>query len=257
MGAPRARSFGASLAGGLPTSLWPSVCVVCHRRGEPGLDLCRTCRAHLPGPCIRDRRGDVLETLCRHCGRWCAGGLPEAGCAACAARPSPFARLVAPWRYDFPIDGLIQRMKYRDERVLARVLGTALAREAYREGAAATAGPPECVIGVPSGRARRERGFDHAAALARWCARELGLTGESALAERIVDTGRLAGLSRAARHDRIRGAFRADARVRGRRVAIVDDVLTSGATATELARELYDTGAASVELWVLARTPAD
>ena len=238
--------------------LWPSACAVCHRRGEPGVDFCRACRGHLPGLHVRDGRGDIVETLCGRCGRWWPGELPGAVCAPCAARSPPFARTVVPWRYDFPLDGLIRRMKYRDERVLARVFGTLLAREACRtDGLPETrADLPDLVLGVPSSRARREGGFDHAAALARWCAREIGLPDRSALAERIVDTGRLAGLSRAAREDRIRGAFRADPRVHGRRVAIVDDVLTSGATAGELARELYDTGAVSVELWVLARTPA-
>lgn len=222
------------------------------------MDLCRACRGHLPGLHARDERGNIVETLCRRCGRRSIGELPGALCAACAARPSPFARTVVPWRYDFPLDGLIRRMKYRDERVLARVFGTLLAREAVRtdEPSRTRIDPPDLVLGVPSSRARREGGFDHAAALARWCARESGLPDRSALAERIVDTGRLAGLSRAAREDRIRGAFRADPRVRGQRVAIVDDILTSGATAGELARELYDTGADSVELWVLARTPA-
>lgn len=203
-----------------------------------------------------DERGArIVETLCRQCGERFAGCLPGGSCAVCAVHTSAFARLVVPWRYEFPLDQLIRHMKYRDERVLARVFGTLLAREA--RGDFASAHPlPDCLLAVPSRAARRERGFDHAAALAHWCARELALPDRSALAARIVDTGALAGLSRAARQDRVRGAFRVDGAVYGQRVAIVDDVLTSGATATELARELYDTGAASVELWVLARTPA-
>ena len=235
-------SLTASLTAALVGAAWPPACVVCHRAGSAGLDLCRGCRACLPALVDADGR------LCPHCGELVAETAGD--CAACATRLSPFARLVVPWRYAFPLDGLIRQMKYREERVLARVLGTLLAREA--------AGPPlpDLLVAVPSRSVRREAGFDHAAALARWCARELAVGDGSALATRVLDTGALAGLSRAARQERIRGAFRVDEAVAGRHVAIVDDVLTSGATSTELARELYDTGAASVELWVLARTPA-
>ena len=228
--------------------LWPPTCVICRRAGEPGIDLCRSCLDELP------RLAGPDGALCPRCGEWLGGGRGTAVCRHCAGRPSPFARLVVPWRYAFPLDALIGRMKYRDERVLARVLGTALAREAARVPAAVR---PELLVAVPSRAERRESGFDHAASLTRWCAREARVPDGSSLARRIVDTGALAGLSRAARADRIRGAFRVDDRVAGRRIAIVDDVLTSGATAGELARELYDTCAASVELWVLARTPAE
>ena len=243
------RRFGATVTrfARLGGRLWPAVCVVCRRTGESGLDLCPACRACLPGLVTAE------GTLCPHCGEASGDPLSEGVCARCAARPSPFARLVVPWRYAFPLDRLIRRMKYHDARVLARVFGTLLAREGYPpEGVPM----PELLLGVPSRAERRAEGFDHAAALARWCARELGVFDASALAVRIVDTGPFAGLSRAARQDRIRGAFRVDERLAGRHVAIVDDVLTSGATAGELARELYDTGVASVELWVLARTPA-
>jgi len=232
------REFGA-----LAAAVWPSACVVCHRAGAPGIDLCDACLECFP-PLV-----DADGAVCARCGE--PG--PASPCRPCAARLSPFARLVVPWRFAFPLDGIIRLMKYRERRVYARVLGTALAREARRDPAVVL---PDLLIAVPSRAARREAGFDHAAALARWCARELDVPDASAFATRTVDTGSLAGLSRAARQDRIRGAFRVDGRVAGRHVAIVDDVLTTGATAGELARELYDTGAASVELWVLARTPA-
>lgn len=246
---PACPSAGGGVLRGI-ARLWSPTCVVCHRAGAPGIDLCDACRACLP------RLAGADGALCPRCGERDPGrGEGEAPvCSRCAARPSPFDRLVVPWRYDFPLDRLIHRMKYRDERVLARVLGTALAREARRSPGAR---PPDALVAVPSRAGRRASGFDHAAALARWCARELRVPDASGLAARIVDTGSLAGLSRAERSLRIRGAFRVDGRVAGRRLAIVDDVLTSGATSGELARELYDTGAASVELWTLARTPAE
>ena len=102
-----------------------------------------------------------------------------------------------------------------------------------------------------------QRGFNHAADIARFAASRLNLPWSDELAERIEDTGSLAGLSRAEREHRIRGAFAVSDRVADQHIVIVDDVLTTGATSGELARELYDTGAATVELWVVARTPID
>ena len=120
---------------------------------------------------------------------------------------------------------------------------------------------PDCLLAVPTHPTRlAARGFDHGADLARWTGRAAGVPGALDAARRIEDTGSLAELSRAERSVRIRGAFRVSEAVHGRRVALVDDVLTTGATAGELARECHDTGAASVELWGRGaqrrRTPA-
>ena len=115
---------------------------------------------------------------------------------------------------------------------------------------------PDCIVPVPMHRSRlRQRGFNQAAELAHWCARELDLMSLPDSAARIADTGSLASLSRAERQLCIRGAFSVDANLADQHVAIVDDVLTTGATSGELARELYDTGVAEVSLWVIARTP--
>jgi ComF family protein len=159
-----------------------------------------------------------------------------------------------PFRYAWPVDCLIHQLKYRKQGNHARVLGVLLARMA------ADSSPrlPDILLPVPMHSARlRERGFNHAADIARWCGSELHVEVRASWASRILDTGALAGLSRAEREHRIRGAFAVSERVAGLRIAIVDDVLTTGATASELARELYDTGAAEVELWVIARTAAE
>jgi len=265
----RVRSFLCHL----PGELWTSNCAICHRQGDAGVDLCLACRHWFPP--LKGR----VDTLCRHCGSSFAGHRYGEICEECDNRLSPYARLVVPWRYAWPLDRLIQRMKYRDERVLARVLGTVLAQEAARgvtratreANKAVTDGPPsassevelkraiilpDMLLGVPSRAARLQAGFDHASELTRWCAKALALPAPRAAARRIVDTGSLAGLSRAERQLRIRGAFQVDIDVADRHVAIIDDVLTTGATSAEFARELYDSGARSVELWVLARTPA-
>lgn len=228
-------------------------CAICARAGGNDLDLCDDCESLLHRCVIEDPSGYVYG-LCLGCGAELAGPDSELCCTECDGSTAPFTRIVAPYRYEFPFDRLIQSLKYRDQRVLGRVFGTLLAR-AVRLRATAGGALPTQLIPVPLHASRlRERGYNQSADIARWCAYELGIESRSRAASREYDTGSLAGLTRAERQHRILGAFRAQAQVADRHVAIVDDVLTTGSTGRELARELYDTGAASVELWVLART---
>ncbi|MEE9321311.1 MAG: hypothetical protein V3U76_12755 [Granulosicoccus sp.] len=147
-------------------------------------------------------------------------------------------------------------MKYQDQRELSRVLGGVLAAEVMRD-LRGRIDLPDIILPVPMYSTRlTERGFNQAADIARWCARELRLPCKARWAKRATDTGSLAGLSRVERQLRIRGAFNVHTAVADQHIAIVDDVLTTGATSGELTRELLDSGAASVQLWVLARTEA-
>jgi len=167
-------------------------------------------------------------------------------------RQAFFLHLVAPYQYAFPIDAMLKRLKYRQDRQLARLFGTLLARHV---GSQRRTDLPQILLPMPLHASRmRERGFNQAQDIAHWCGKELRISVQPGRVSRIAETGSLAGLSRVARQHRILGAFRADDALAGQRVAIVDDILTTGASSRELAREIYDSGAESVELWVLART---
>ena len=204
------------------------------RPGSALLDLCSDCEALLQRRVHTDEQG-YQSTLCLACGD--ESKLPEDDlCAACSALSSSFVRIIAPYRYEFPLDHLVKALKYREQRCLARVLGTLLA-----EAVLATTSDrqllPGHLIPVPlHASSSSERGYNKSADIARWCARDLGLTLRRHWAARDYDTGSLAGLSRAERQYRILGAFRASEQVVGQRIAIVDDVLTTGSTARELAR---------------------
>ena len=262
-------------------------CTLCARPGQPEIDLCSACQAQLKTRLHTDGCG-IRTILCAGCGEEFTLG--EAGyqktghsdghcispdsylfqatvcqqseaalsdiadfCNDCVSGPGRlFGRILVPYRYTFPIDKLIKRLKYRNDRQLARVLGTLLAISARSTRELAL---PDLLLPMPlHGLRQRERGFNQAQDIARWCGHYLGIEMSATLASRWVDTGSLAGLSRAERQHRILGAFRASDTLLNKHVAIVDDVLTTGASARELAREIYDSGAASVELWVLART---
>ena len=260
--------------------IFGSYCTLCARPGQPGIDLCDPCQGLFRATRYIDGQGRTTW-LCPGCGVQqslrplqqsgqgnARSGNPEnvklsdSGlcvsthdefCRECAGLCAQFLRrTVAPYRYAFPIDAMLKRLKYQHDRQLARVVGTLLARHVSQQHCGDL---PDILLPMPLHASRlRERGFNQAQDIARWCGQVLGIGVEAGWVSRIVDTGALAGLSRAERQHRILGAFRANEALAGQRVAIVDDVLTTGASARELAREIYDSGADSVELWVLART---
>jgi len=176
---------------------------------------------------------------------------------ACAARRG-FARVEAPWRYAFPVDALITRFKHQGAWPLGRLLGELLAehlRHAHLEGLPR----PDLLLPVPlAGPRLRQRGFNQAALLARWLGAALHIPVHDDLLQRPRDTTAQQQLDAAARRRNLRSAFAlADPRaVAGRHLALVDDVLTTGATAEALASLLRKAGATRVDVYCLARTPA-
>lgn len=253
-------------------------CLLCARRSSTGLDLCACCSSLLPTRLCTDRNG-YTTTLCPGCGIECsimalsgnqglAGGRNAGSpvldrvagtachyCPACAAKQFRLP-VVAPYRYAFPLDRMIKLLKYGQNRQLARVLGSLLGK-AVNEGAACDVEQslPQVLLPMPLHPDRfRQRGFNQAEDIAYWAGKFLKVKMNASLACRAVDTGSLAGLNRQERQLKILGAFRASEDLFGKHIAIVDDVMTTGASARELTRELYDSGASSVELWVLART---
>jgi ComF family protein len=119
---------------------------------------------------------------------------------------------------------------------------------------------PDLIVPVPLSPARlAERGYNQAWELARRLARSTGVPARADVLQRVLDTPHQADLNRAQRLLNPRGAFtvptRRRAAVAGLRIALVDDVLTTGATAREAAQALLRAGAAAVDVWVVARTP--
>jgi ComF family protein len=177
-------------------------------------------------------------------------------CGSCLLAAPPFEHAVAAVDYAFPWDGLIGALKFRNGMDLAHALSARL------EQAVRSAGLPavSLIVPVPLSSARlRERGYNQAWELARRLGRRLGLPAEPRVLVRRLDTAHQINLPRAQRAANVRGVFAVDARhalrLHGAAVALVDDVMTTGATAAEAARVLRAAGAASVQAWVLARTP--
>jgi ComF family protein len=186
--------------------------------------------------------------------------LPESAtgprCGACLREPAPWSRAIAALDYGYPWDRLLATLKFHDGLDLLPWAGAALAT------AVRTAPPARVdqVLPVPLSEARlRERGYNQAWELARSVASALALAAHGNVLERRIDTPHQLSLPRAQRAANIRGAFAVTpagrAAIGGLRLALVDDVLTTGATLAEASRALLAAGAAGVEVWVLARTP--
>lgn len=216
-------------------ALAPARCLVCGAAG-PVDGICRGCLRDLPR----------IACPCPRCGR----PVPTGGsCGACLASPPAFDAARAPYAYAFPVDRLVQGFKYGGRLDHGRLLGRLLARALLGR-----PDRPSLLVPVPlHPRRLRARGFDQAVELARTLGRRLGLPVAEGLCLRVTDTPPLWPLDAAARRRVLGGAFRL-ARAPGvDRVALVDDVLTSGATAGALARVLKAAGVAWVEIWAPAR----
>ncbi|HET8586221.1 MAG TPA: ComF family protein [Casimicrobiaceae bacterium] len=216
-------------------ALLPPRCALCAAPCTSSL-LCASCTADMP----------VVEPACPRC----ALATPDAStCGRCLAAPPPYASTVAAWRYAFPVDRLLQRFKYGGDLALAEPLGDALARAVVVRGER-----PDAIVAMPLSRARqRHRGFNHAHEIARRVARVLDVPQDAGLV-RTRDAPPQAGLAWRERKRNVRGAFVAS-RCEGRTVAIIDDVMTTGATLDAAARAVLSAGARRVDAWVVARTP--
>ncbi|WP_243338782.1 ComF family protein [Anaeromyxobacter soli] len=203
----------------------------------------------------------VAEPFCSVCGeavdpvpegcRRCGLPGPDPLCGACRADPPAFDAVRAGGLFGGPLADAIHALKYGGRPALARPLGAWLAR-------AAPLPPGALVVSVPLARARRiARGYDQAALLADALARAAGARGRRlpGALRRTRETPPQVGRTRAERSRNVAGAFRAarPGALAGRDVVLVDDVVTTGATADAAARALKDAGARSVVVLALAR----
>jgi ComF family protein len=232
----------AGLAGDLLDLLLPGSCAVCASGCRAA--LCDACLARCAAP-----KGPV----CLRCGAPFTRASRAGGCGRCArfGRPFAFGAAVGLWRYRGTVRALVHAFKYGGRPDVLQPLGARLAAEVRC--AALAAGRP-LVVAVPARRAsRRRRGYDQGRELAIGLARAASLPFEGGALVRRREGGAQAGSSRARRRVQAAAAFRArPTRVLGRRVLLVDDVLSTGATADACARALLLAGAQRVDVVVLA-----
>ena len=214
----------------------PQVCTLCMASAGDAL-LCGACAADMPRVIAACPRCALPSPLALTCGR-------------CLARPPAHEATIAAWRYAFPADRLLHAFKYDGRLALAEPLAIALADAVLQRN-----GPlPDRLIALPLAPPRqRARGFNHAQEIARRVAQRTSVPLVAAL-RRVRDSRPQAGLALAARASNVRNAFVPTARLDGLAVAIVDDVMTTGATLSAAAKAARAAGARRVEAWVVART---
>lgn len=220
-------------------ALLPQNCLLCGGSATD-LALCQHCLHDLPWH---------SATSCPLC------ALPTAGgerCGACLKHPPAFDATRAILEFQFPVSAILRRYKYSGFLAVADLMGTLLAEQRQGEPR------PDVVIPMPLHPSRlKERGFNQAAEIARVVCARSGIPLELHACQRTRPTPPQAGLALQARRKNLRGAFECHRDLSGMRVALLDDVMTTGASLDELARCVKDAGAAHVECWVAARTLKD
>ncbi len=227
-------------------------CVLCQQslRQEP--DICEACVADLP--------------WIGHCCQICALPLTDSNqpvCGECLSAPPAFSRTVACWRYETPVAQLISQFKYRRRyaygQSLCQLAEKSIVSAYTQSDTDSSHGYPDALIPVPMHWFRRiRRGFNHSELLAQRMGQPLGLTIEHVI-KRHQFTASQQSLNAAERKQNLKRAFALTAtgmqKIQGKRLTLVDDVMTTGATARELSKLLINAGASEVHVWVLARTP--
>lgn len=211
-------------------------CLLCQAASGEEL-LCEACARDLP----------ISASACPRC----ASSAPNnAECGACLAHPPHYDASIAAFIYTYPLDRLVQALKYGGQLALAALFARKL-HQRIGDGAGV-----DLIAPLPLHPERlTQRGFNQAAEIAKVLGRLSGIAVELELGRRVRNTAAQTDLPWQERVANMRGAFACARSLSGLRIAVVDDVMTTGATLDEFARTLKRSGAARVENWVVARTP--
>ena len=225
-------------------ALFIEPCSLCGVATTNTLPLCPGCRADLPG----------IESSCTCCGLPLPADAEQLHCGECQSGGSPFTLAVTPLYYQQPLSQLVTAFKHRrglaQGQLLAHLLSDEI-RDTYIEREL-----PDVILPVPLHWQRwLWRGYNQSAELGKQLSGQLGIACETGLLKRLRRTPSQQGLSRPQRLRNLKDAFCLKKPLAFRRVALLDDVVTTGSTASEIARLLRVHGAEEVHLWAVARTP--
>ncbi len=242
----RLAAFGRDLLAGTRDLVYPAHCLLCGRSLPPD-------EQHFCGVCRVDVFFDPHDCCPRCAGTIGPFAVVEGRCRACRDEPFAFERALRLGPYEGLLREIILRLKHQSAEGLAELLGACWAEQAAEQ---FTALHVDALVPVPLHWLRRwRRGYNQSAALCRGLSARLGVPCQPSWLRRIRNTPRQTNQTPAGRKANVRGAFRArhSAAVKGRAILLVDDVMTTGATAGEAARALLVGGATRVVVAALAR----
>lgn len=209
----------------------------------PHWGFCSCCTASLPRPPV----------CCPCCGL--PAGQADCLCGRCLQKPPPWQSMIFVSDYGPPLDKLIQRWKFHNTPALSEGLARLLFLRLQAQKYTTNWQLPDTILSVPLFQRRHWlRGFNQSDLLARPLAHWLKCVWEPAGLQRRIPTVTQHRLSARLRRHNLNNAFTLEIPVKQRHIAIVDDVVTTGSTAGEIARQLNKAGAASIQIWCLCRT---
>lgn len=219
----------------------PPVCALCSEAALAHLALCNHCHKHL----------EFLENSCKRCALPLPSSCQTGVCGRCICHPPEFDLCISLFPYEGTIRSLVLGLKFNKQLRNARLLGQLLADHITMRQHAL----PDCLVPVPLSRQRiRERSYNQSLELARPLQKHLHIPINLQLVRRVRHTPPQSQLKFAQRAGNLHQAFAPGKGCIPEHVAIIDDVVTSGATANAIARVLKDGGAKTVEVWSIARS---
>ena len=222
--------------------LFPGQCILCRNLARRQLDLCFACESDLPW----------LRNCCPYCAEPSADILP---CARCLQKPPFFSATFSGFEYRFPIDALIHAFKDSQHLASGYVL-THLAYHHHRQMLKNISGKDLLVVPVPlHPRKHRARGFNQSHLIAQQLADLIPAKLDQTILSRVIDTPDQKNLPLTARKHNLKNCFEVERKLKGDRILLVDDVITTGTTITEISHRLIQSGASDVVVFSVARTP--
>ena len=216
-------------------TIFRQACLLCASPQTNTDALCKACLDELPWH---------PSTSCPQCGLSSSGQL----CGSCISSPPDFDATHAVFLYQYPIDKMMQRYKYGNMLNISHTFGQLLADKSAFEAI-------DLIIPMPMHPTRiKERGFNQALEIAKVLTKNHPQKLDYKSVIRQTLTPPQASLALKERVKNIKGAFKVNSDLAGKKIAIVDDVMTTGASLNELAKTLKKAGASHVECWVVART---
>lgn len=210
-------------------------CILCAVEADSNHSLCHDCLGNLPAP---------PNLCCPQCGLATLGEI----CGRCLNNKPAYDNTHTLFSYAYPVDALLQHYKYNNALYLSQTFGQLLARKIIDFDI-------DAIIPMPLHPVRlKERGFNQSLEVAKIIANQFNIELDTSSCRRVKNTPPQASLALKERAKNMKGAFECSVNLTGKHIALVDDVMTTGASLHELAKTLKRAGAAKVSCYVLART---